>query len=177
MKNLSKFKHKAILPVYIKGLYYGKYTLRQASESTGYTIQHLCVLKKQYSLMGDSMFEHRNRGRVPKNKIDTELARRIVLIYTAQYSDINFSYFCRCLDDFENIKISLATLRKIFKEYGIISPEAHKIKKTKDIHRPRLRRDCEGDLMRLKDGKRLISMGAEDGIAIVEIFVGNWQFC
>lgn len=147
--NKPKTKHKEILPLYIKGLYYRKYTLRQASESTGYTIQHLCYLKKQYSLLGDSLFEHRNRGRIPKNKIDPELAQRIVLLYSSQYSDINFSYFCRCLEDFENIKISLATLRKIMQEYGIVSPEAHKVKKKKPAHRPRLRRECEGDLMQV----------------------------
>ena len=77
---LSKHKNKAILPLYIKGLYYGKYTLRQAAESTGYTREHLCVLKKQYSLYGDTLFEHRNRGRVPKNKTDPALAERIALI-------------------------------------------------------------------------------------------------
>ena len=146
---LSKHKNKAILPLYIKGLYYGKYTLRQAAESTGYTREHLCVLKKQYSLYGDTLFEHRNRGRVPKNKTDPALAERIALIYSGHYSDVNFSYFCRCLADFEGINISLATLRKIMKDYGLVSPEAHKVKKKKEVHRPRLRRDCEGDLMQV----------------------------
>lgn len=144
-----KLKHKAILPVYIKGLYYGKYTLRQAAESTGYTREHLCVLKKQYALLGDSLFEHRNRGRVPKNKIDPALAERIVLLYSGHYSDINFSYFCRCLEQFEGIKISLPSVRKIMKDYGVVSPEAHRVKKKKPAHRPRLRRDCEGDLMQV----------------------------
>lgn len=137
------------MPVYVKGLYNGKYTLRQASESTGYTREHLCVLKKQYSLLGDSLFEHRNRGRVPKNKTDPELARRIALLYSAHYSDVNFSYFCHCLEEFEDIKISLATLRKIMKDYGLVSPEAHRIKKKKPVHRPRLRRESEGDLMQV----------------------------
>lgn len=145
----SKQKNKAILPLYIKGLYNGKYTLRQAAESTGYTREHLCVLKKQYSLLGDTLFENRNRGRVPKNKTDPALAQRIALLYSGHYSDINFSYFCRCLSDFEGIDISLATLRKIMKEYGLVSPEAHHRKKKKVVHRLRLRRDCEGDLMQV----------------------------
>jgi hypothetical protein len=145
----SKRKDKAILPMYVKGLYNGKYTLRQASESTGYTREHLCVLKKQYSLLGDSLFEHRNRGRVPKNKTNPKLAQRIALLYSAHYSDVNFSYFCRCLEEFEDIKISLATLRKIMKDYGLVSPEAHRIKKKKPVHRPRLRRECEGDLLQV----------------------------
>ena len=153
MKNettkLKKFKHKAVLPTYVKGLYYRKYTLRQAAESTGYSIDHLCRLKKKYALFGDSMFEHGNSRRVPKNKIDPALAQRIALLYSGHYSDINFSYFCRCLEEFEGIKISLATLRKIMNEYGLVSPEAHKKKKSKPVHRPRLRRECEGDLMQV----------------------------
>lgn len=145
----SKIKHKAILPLYVKGLYNGKYTLRQAAESTGYSIDHLCRLRKKYALLGDSMFEHGNSRRPPKNKIDPALAQRIALIYSGHYSDVNFSYFCRCLEDFEGIKISLVTLRKIMKDYGLVSPEAHHVKKKKEIHRPRLRRDCEGDLMQV----------------------------
>ena len=149
MNNSVKKKHKEILPVYVRGLYNRKYTLRQAAESTGYSIDHLCRLRKKYALVGDSMFEHGNPRRVPKNKIDPALAQKIALIYSGHYSDVNFSYFCRCLSDFENIKISLPSLRKIMKDYGLISPEAHKIKKKKIVHRPRLRRDCEGDLMQV----------------------------
>lgn len=135
--------------MYVRGLYNRKYTLRQAAESTGYSIDHLCRLRKKYALIGDSMFEHGNSRRVPKNKIDPALAQKIALLYSAQYSDVNFSYFCRCLSDFENINISLPSLRNIMKDYGLVSPEAHKIKKKKIVHRPRLRRDCEGDLMQV----------------------------
>ena len=150
MKNYSvKTKHKELLPLYVKGLYNRKYTLRQAADSTGYSVDHLCRLRKKFALVGETLFEHGNSRRVPKNRIDPELARTIALIYSGSYSDINFSYFCRCLEDFEGIKISLTSLRKIMKEYGILSPEAHKVKNKKPVHRPRLRRDCEGDLMQV----------------------------
>ena len=46
MRSTVAQKHKAILALYVKGLYQKKYTLKQASESTGYSIQHLCRLKK-----------------------------------------------------------------------------------------------------------------------------------
>ena len=141
--------HKDILPIYVKGLYNHKYTLKQASESTGYSIVHLCRLRKQYELYGAKIFEHGNKGRVSKNKIDTKLRQRIACIYSAQYSDVNFSYFQKCLKEFEGINIGLSTLRNIMKEYGLVSPEAHKIKKKKIVHRPRLRRKCEGDLMQV----------------------------
>ena len=142
-------KHKEILPVYVKGLYNRKYTLRQAADSTGYSVDHLCRLRKKYALYGNSIFEHGNTGRVPSNKLDPELRNKIACLYIAEYSDVNFAYFTKCLDLFENIKVSLPVVRNILADYGITSPEAHKIKNTKVVHRPRLRRDCEGDLMQV----------------------------
>lgn len=141
--------HKDILPIYVKGLYNHKYTLKQASESTGYSVVHLCRLRKQYEIYGAKIFEHGNKGRISKNKIDTKLRQRIACIYSAQYSDVNFSYFQKCLKEFEGINIGLSTLRNIMNEYGLKSPEARKIKKKKEVHRPRMRRNCEGDLMQV----------------------------
>ena len=145
----SIIKHKDILPIYVKGLYNHKYTLKQASESTGYSIVHLSRLRKQYELYGVKIFEHGNSGHVPTNKIDTKLRQRIACIYSAHYSDVNFSYFQKCLKEFEGINIGLSTLRNIMKEYGLVSPEARNIKKKKSVHRPRMRRDCEGDLLQI----------------------------
>lgn len=149
MKTTVIKHHKEILPIYVKGLYNHKYTLKQASESTGYSIVHLSRLKKQYEQYGSKIFEHGNKGRVSKLKIDTNLRQRIACIYSAQYSDVNFCYFQKCLKEFEGINIGLSTLRNIMKEYGLVSPEAHKIKKKKEVHRPRLRRECEGDLLQV----------------------------
>jgi hypothetical protein len=141
--------HKDILPIYVKGLYNHKYTLKQASESTGYSVVHLCRLRKQYEQYGAKIFEHGNSGHIPTNKIDTKLRQRIACIYSASYADVNFSYFQKCLKEFEGINIGLSTLRNIMNEYGLKSPEARKIKKKKEVHRPRLRRKCEGDLMQV----------------------------
>lgn len=145
----TKTKHKDVLPVYIKGLYNHKYTLRQAAESTGYSVDHLCRLRKKYALYGDSIFEHGNAGRIPANKLDQQLRSKIACIYSANYSDVNFSYFRQCLKEFEDIDVSLSVVRSIMNEYGLVSPESHKIKKKQSVHRPRLRRDCEGDLLQI----------------------------
>lgn len=142
-------KHKDILPIYVKGLYNHKYTLKQASESTGYSIVHLSRLRKKYALYGTKIFEHGNKGRTSPFKFDESLRQRIACIYSASYKDVNFSYFQKCLKEFEGISIGLSTLRNIMSEYGIKSPEARKIKKKKIVHRPRLRRAVEGDLLQI----------------------------
>ena len=145
-----KLKNKAQLPYYVRALYQHKYTLKQVSESTGYSIDHLCRLRKKYALYGDKIFEHGNIGHIPKNKIDLSLRSKIALLYSSDdYSDLNFSYFCQCLKDYENINVSLSTLRNIMAEYGFISPEGRKRKKKKQVHRPRIRRACEGDLLQI----------------------------
>lgn len=144
-----KLKHKAVLPVYVRGLCSGKYTLRQASESTGYSIPYLCNLKKKYALRGDSLFQHKNKGRIPHNKIPQSQRQFIAALYAKDYQDVNFSYFRECLKELQDISVSYVTLRSILLEYGQRSPESHKIKKKKNVHRPRLRRDCEGDLLQI----------------------------
>ena len=149
MKNSVILKHKAVLPLYVRGLYNHKYTLKQAAESTGYSVEHLCRLKKKYAELGNKVFEHGNTGHIPKIKLPEKTRQKIALLYSSDYSDVNFSYFCRCLNEFENIKVSLTTLRKIMNEYGFVSPEGRKRKKKKIIHRPRLRRECEGDLLQI----------------------------
>lgn len=146
----KKVKNKDVLPVYVRGLVSGKYTLRQAAESTGYTISWLCTLKKSYLEKGDIVFENQNKGRIPHNKISDAQRARIAALYASQYKDVNFSYFLECLREFENVNMSYVTLSSILKEYGQVSPESHSVKKKKRVvHRPRLRRDCEGDLLQI----------------------------
>ena len=166
-------KNKEQLALYVRGLYQHKYTLKEASESTGYCVDHLCRLRKKYALYGNKIFEHGNTGHIPKTKISSATRAKIALIYGRDYSDVNFSYFQRCLKEFENITISLASLRKIMDEYGFVSPEGRKRKKTKEVHRPRLRRKYEGDLLQVDgtpyawfykfgDNKRYCLTGAID---------------
>ena len=145
----TKPKFKSLLPVYLKGLVAGKYTLSQAAEACGYTVVRMCQLKKAYKLEGLSCLDNKNIGHVPKNKTSRHTKNRIVALYASQaYSGINFKYFRECLEHYENIKISYTTLRTIMTEYGIKSPEAHRIKKTK-MHRPRIRRDNFGDMLQI----------------------------
>lgn len=143
----TKLKNKKALPVYVRGLASGKYTLRQAAESTGYTIAWLCKLKKFYKLYGDLAFENKNKGRKAWNRIPEKERQRIAALYSDQYKDVNFSYFLECLRE-EGLTMSYPTLASILKSYGQISPERHKVK-IKEVHRPRIRRECEGDLIQI----------------------------
>lgn len=142
-------KYKSELPMYLSGLASGKYTLKQASDSTGYSIRWLSQLKKKYLEVGENCLQHGNKNKIPHNKTSEQLKNKILNLYATDYAGINFKYFCECLHDYEGITISYVTLCNIFKAAGIRSPEAHKIKKSKKLHRTRIRRDNEGDLIQL----------------------------
>ena len=141
--------YKKLLPVYLQGLVGGKYTLREASESTGYSITYLSILKKRYINEGINCLEHHNKYRIPAIKKPQKLRELIAGIYASKYKDVNFAFYRRCLAEFENINVSYNTLRTILREYGQISPEAHRAPKAKPARRTRLRRRNFGDLLQI----------------------------
>lgn len=148
-ESIKNQKRKNLLPIYIKGLAAGKYTLAQASSSTGYSVRRLWQLKNDYKKYGLSILDHKGRGRIPANKKSENLKNKIVALYASRaYAGLNFRYYLECLNHYENIHVSYTTLLNIMREYGIKSPEAHRIKKPK-LHRPRIRRDCFGDMLQI----------------------------
>lgn len=165
-------KNKAVLPVYVRGLATGKYTLDQAASSTGYSVCWLSTLKHEYLRRGNDVFENHNKGRLAWNKIPETKREEIAALYAARYKDVNFSYFLECLKE-QGLELSYPTLASILKSYGMASPEGRKVKKKRVIHRPRIRRDCEGDLLQIDgtpfawfykfgDNKRYCMVGAID---------------
>lgn len=141
-------KNKKLLPLYIEGVVAGKYTLKQASESTGYSVNWIWTKKNEYLKIGEECFIHKLKGRPSNNKISMELEEKIVNIYINEFQDVNFSYFHDCLIKDYSIEISYSCLRALLKKYKIESPETHRVKGQK-IHRPRPRREAEGDLVQI----------------------------
>ena len=142
-------KMKKLLPEYIKGVVDHKYTLRQAAESTGYTVQGIFKLKQKFLKIGADAFIHANTGKPSHNKISKEVEKKIIQLYDTEFeSKVNFSFFRECLLDYD-IKISYTALHKLLREAGFKSPESHRIKHSKPVHRPRPRRLNEGDLIQI----------------------------
>lgn len=61
---------------------------------------------------------HKNRGKTPKNRVDHETIWRL---YKEKYAEHNILFFCEKLEELENIKVSEATVRTIFKENDEVS--------------------------------------------------------
>lgn len=148
-ENNKLWKHKARLPEYIRGVASGKYTIRQAAFSTGYTPSWIWQKKEAYLKYGDAIFTHANVGKPAQNRIKDDIRDKVVLLYTKDFDGVNFSFFLECLHDDYDINISYTTLRSIMKDAGIVSPKHHKKKKHEKLHLPRPRRANEGDLLQI----------------------------
>ena len=61
MRPVKHPPYKDELENYLKGLIQGKYTLAQVAGFTGYTVVHLCNLKKRYKKIGDKIFINKKR--------------------------------------------------------------------------------------------------------------------
>ena len=142
-------KYKNRLPEYIRGVCAGKYSLRQAAESTGYSIDWIWKMKNKFQKYGETCFTHGNTGKPSPRKISKEIEKKIILLYSTEFeSAVNFSFFRECLKDYD-IEISYTVLHKILTAAGFSSPETHRRKHTKPVHRPRARRENEGDLIQI----------------------------
>ena len=155
MRTIKHPHKKENLEKYIQGLIHGVYTLRQVANFTGYTVVHLCNLKKKYQQRGAAIFINGHKGMMPKNKISENTKEKIIEIYQTQFVDsdtgnsANFLFFTKILKDLYDINYSYRTIYNILIKAGFISPEKHKIKKNTKIHRPRFRRECGGELVQL----------------------------
>lgn len=143
-------KHKRErLAEYLTGLLEGKFTLRQVSGFTGYSAVHLCNLKKRFRAEGESCLINGHTGKPGARAIPPETREKIVEIYKSDFEGFNFHFFSKALAEFYGINYSYRTIYKILATAEIVSPEKHRAKKEKPVHRPRYRRDREGELIQV----------------------------
>ena len=143
-------KCRKFLSEYLEMIIHKKISIVDAARKLGYTPQWLGQIKKRYIKEGAACLQHGNKFKPSHRKIADDIRKKIVTLYCAKYEGINFRYFSTCLKTDENITgVSYWTVKSILEAAGLKSPEAHKIKKHKEVHRPRLRREHEGDLIQI----------------------------
>lgn len=176
MRTIKHPHKKENLEKYIQGLIHGVYTLRQVANFTGYTVVHLCNLKKKYQQRGAAIFINGHKGMMPKNKISENTKEKIIEIYQTQFVDsdtgnsANFLFFTKILKDLYDINYSYRTIYNILIKAGFISPKKHKIKKNTKIHHMKYELDLydkwnEGRVEGLKEGMEIgQAQGRQEGI-------------
>lgn len=90
-----------------------------------------------YKTQGKDFFIHGNRGRKPQHALSKEIRKDIMDLYLNKYPEANFQHFCELLQEHDDIKVSVATVRNILMNEKIISPKATK----------RIKKDVQKKLM------------------------------
>ena len=113
---------------------------RRASIELGLSLRQINRLIIKIKETGKSGFIHGNSGKVPVNKLDNSISKKIIELYKTKYQEvnINFSHFNDLLYDDEKINVSYTFLRNLLLSNLYISPKAHK--KTKKALKEYLKR-------------------------------------
>jgi hypothetical protein len=175
MNTILNDKQKHRKDLILKGIN-GLMTNKQLSLELFLTIRRITEIKRGYRRYGDAAFVHGNTGRIPANKVPESVVRKIIDIRetTAEgekiFDKANFTHFRDILEEYNGIKISKSTVRKILKNHGYSSPKLRRIKKQKKLHPMRLRKQHMGELVQadgspynwLGDGKLYCIQGFID---------------
>ena len=121
----------------IKRLEDGLITRKKASFELSLSLKQIDRLRILYKTEGKNGFIHKNRGNIPKNKIDDNVIVELKQLYLNEYHDYNFEAFYDVLKEKYKDKyvVSYSSLYLWFLNDDIISPIAHKetIKLTKRV--------------------------------------------
>ena len=121
----EKHKMETIIKIVKKEI-----TIKEAMYSLNLSRQQIYRLTKIYKSDGEDAFIHKNRGKVPANKINEAIIEEIKQLYLNEYYDYNFEAFYDELKDNKKYKgkydISYSTLYNRFLNDDIISPLSHK---------------------------------------------------
>ena len=87
-------------------------------------------LKKKYIAYGINGMDHKNKGKVPVNKIPDSLKHKILKLYSYNsYCNSNFTHFSELLKINHNIHVSPSFIHSLMKDNLIYSKKANKYTK------------------------------------------------
>lgn len=122
-------------------------TQKKGAEKVGVSERHFRRILSRYRKKGDIGIVSGHRGK-PSNHRMPESKRQAIqeFIGDAVYHDFGPTLLKEKVEEFKGIKISKETLRQIMIEEGIHQP---KIKKKKNVHPQRERRERRGELVQI----------------------------
>jgi len=94
---------------------------------------------------GASAIRHKSRGRAPNNQIHAAKRDYALSLIKEQYPDFGPTLATEMLAEHHGFKVSRETVRKWMVEDGIWLSR----KQRRQIHQPRLRRECFGELIQI----------------------------
>lgn len=123
-------------------------TLLEASKKMSVSYRHAKRLKQKFLKGGAKNLIHGNRNKQSPKRIKKEIKDQILKLSYDKYKHFNNAHFTEKLNEIENIKISLSTVRRIRRSNNIKPKRKRRCKK----HYGRRERKKREGLMMLWDG-------------------------
>lgn len=89
-------------------------TEQEAADLLGKSVRQVRRMKQRVLISGITGLTHRNRGKHPWNKLDTQMVDRIVSLYISKYKGFNCLHFRDMLEEHEGIRVKRESLRLLF---------------------------------------------------------------
>jgi transposase len=124
----------------------GRMTNREGAKALGLSIRQIIRLKNRLSEGGAQALAHRNRGRKPIHTLSDDVKQRVVELYTAKYHGSNNCHFAELLEEYESLRISPSSIRRILLAKGI---KQTKQRRRSKAHQPRERKPQAGMLWQI----------------------------
>ena len=123
----------------------GRLSIDNAANMLALTRRQIFRLLKRYRQDGASAIRHKSRGRAPNNQIHAAKRDYALSVIKKQYPDFGPTLAAEMLVEHHGFKVSRDTVRKWMVEDGLWLSR----KQRREIHQPRLRRECFGELIQI----------------------------
>jgi transposase len=98
-------------------------SVSEASLLVGVSERHVWRLLAAYREEGAAALSHRNRNRTPANATSPILQEQVISLARNRYFGVNHTHFTELLADWEKIKLSRSTVRRLLIKAGLPSPK------------------------------------------------------
>ena len=127
----------------------GTLSIRKCANLLNLSAQSVFVLKHKYLKKGEAAFVNGHTGLVyQKKKYSDELRAEIVRLYREFWPDAPFATFCEQLPLCHDLVVPYHVVRQVLCDAGIKPPRSWSTKE-KLLHKPRLERPREGELVQM----------------------------
>ena len=134
----------------IKKLENGEITRKEAADELKISLIQVDRLRINYRNYGEKGFIHKNKGKIPVNKLNRNLIDKLENLYLEKHYDFNFEHFYE-EHVFGKFDISYDVMLKRFTKDDIISPLAHK--KTIKLYKDKMNEVIKEDDSNIKEEK------------------------
>ncbi|HEY8528162.1 MAG TPA: ISNCY family transposase, partial [Paenibacillaceae bacterium] len=124
----------------------GRLTEQDVSRILKLSVRQVYRLKAKYVHGGAQTIAHGNRGRKPAHALTDPIKQHVQRLYQERYYGSNCTHFTELLAEYENIRLSVSSVRRILIQGGL---RPARVRRRSKVHRPRPRKAQAGMLWQI----------------------------